>query len=82
MQFGISTDKPVVGDYDSDGKANIAVYRPSSGIWYLLRSSQGFTAFQWGKATDIPAPADYDGDGKTDTAVYRDSSFSSLPFAR
>jgi len=54
VQFGISTDKPVVGDYDSDGKANIAVYRPSSGIWYLLRSSQGFTAFQWGKATDIP----------------------------
>ena len=60
------------GDYDSDGKTDAAVFRPSTGVWYLLRSRDGFAAGQFGVATDLPAPADYDGDGRTDVAVYRD----------
>ena len=72
--FGIAGDVPVLGDYDGDGKADIAVYR--NGDWYILRSSDGgVTSVGWGIAQDIPVPADYDGDGKTDIAVYRNGDW-------
>ncbi len=62
-------------DFDGDGKSDISVYRPSSGVWYLLNSASGFTAAQFGVSTDKLVPADYDGDGKTDIAVYRNGTW-------
>ncbi len=59
-------------DFDGDGRSDISVFRPSDGVWYLNRSSQGFFASQFGISTDRTVPADYDGDGKTDIAVFRD----------
>ena len=58
-------------DFDGDGKADISVFRPDGGVWYLLNSASGFTGAQFGASTDKIVPADYDGDGKTDLAVYR-----------
>ncbi len=60
-------------DYDFDGKADVSVYRPSEGNWYLLRSRDGFSAVKWGVSSDKIVPADYDNDGKTDVAIYRPS---------
>ena len=66
----------MVGDYDADGKADISVFRPSTGVWYSLRSSDGgFRASAFGLSTDVPTPGDYDGDGSNDLAVYRDGTW-------
>jgi hypothetical protein len=61
-------------DYDQDGKTDIAVFRPSDGTWYILRSvDRAMAAYQFGLAGDIPVPGDYDRDGTIDAAVFRPS---------
>lgn len=62
-------------DYDGDGKADVSVFRPPNGVWYLLNSNTGFASRQFGISTDKIVPADYDGDGRTDIAVYRDNTW-------
>ena len=62
-------------DFDGDGITDISVFRPSTGAWYLLYSSDGsFHAIQFGTMGDIPVVGDYDGDGKSDVAVFRPSN--------
>jgi hypothetical protein len=56
LHFGIAEDKPAPADFDGDGKADVVVFRPSSGTWYLLRTTAGFTGFQFGANGDIPTP--------------------------
>jgi hypothetical protein len=68
---GGGTNRPKV-DFDGDGITDIAVFRPSSGNWFMLRSStSSFFAFQWGQNGDLPATGDFDGDGISDFSVFR-----------
>lgn len=64
-------------DFDRDTATDITIFRPSSGSWFILRSSSAFSGgavYSWGVATDVPMPGDYDGDSRTDVAVYRPAS--------
>ena len=70
--FGATGDRLVPSDYDGDGKADIAIFRPTAGQWWLkLGSSTRITVYPWGQYGDTPVPGDYDNDGKTDVAVWR-----------
>ena len=62
-------------DFDGDGISDVAVFRPTDGNWYVLRSSDAqMSVFNFGAETDVPVSADFDGDGKTDYAVFRPST--------
>ncbi|MGD9561762.1 MAG: FG-GAP-like repeat-containing protein [Pyrinomonadaceae bacterium] len=58
-------------DFDSDRKADLVLFRPSSGRWYMNRSASGFYQQTFGQNGDKPVPLDYDADGVADVAVYR-----------
>ncbi|MCX6347996.1 MAG: hypothetical protein NTV79_00625, partial [Candidatus Aureabacteria bacterium] len=67
VYYGFGTDIPATGDYNGDGLADYAVFRPAIGRWYV----RGQYNLAWGQNGDIPAPGDYNGDGTTATAVFR-----------
>ncbi len=58
-----------VGDYDGDGTSEIALFRPSSGLWLI----RGLTRVYFGSSNDEVVPRDYSGDGTWDLAIYRSS---------
>jgi hypothetical protein len=63
--------------------ADITVWRPSSGVWYVLPSDSpgSYTSTSWGLESDVPILGDYDGDGRSDVAVWRpgDGTWYILP---
>ncbi len=67
--FGMPGDIPVPADYNGDGRVDMAVFRPSEGVWIV----HGGPVVRLGAAGDIPVPADYNGDGRVDMAVFRPS---------
>jgi hypothetical protein len=62
-----------VWDFSGDSKPDLAVWRPSTGEWWI----RGMPKVQWGRAGDIPVPAHYfestDAD-VADFAVWRPST--------
>lgn len=74
VAWGASGDRPVAADFDGDGRTDAAVFRPATGAWYILQSTNNqLAAIQFGSGGDRAVPADYDGDKKTDLAVFRPS---------
>jgi len=61
-------------DFDGDGTSDMAVWRPSDGVWHVQNSANNsYSALAFGGAAfgDVAVPGNYDGDKKTDYAVYR-----------
>jgi uncharacterized delta-60 repeat protein len=61
-------------DFDGDAFTDSAVYRPSTGNWFILNSATNtVTIDQFGANGDVPIGGDFDGDGKSDVSIYRPS---------
>ncbi|HUR96689.1 MAG TPA: VCBS repeat-containing protein, partial [Pyrinomonadaceae bacterium] len=85
--FGQTGDDPtVVGDYNGDNKADLAVYRSGASagqpsFWYYRTTANGpVNVVRWGVNGDTPAPGDYDGNGSNDFCVQRDAGGGAAAF--
>jgi M6 family metalloprotease-like protein len=73
--FGMSGDKPVTGDWNGDGYAEVGVQRGNQ--WYLDLNGNGRWdsgidgAYVFGQAGDQPVAGDWDNDGATEIGVKR-----------
>ena len=77
---GLQGDIPVPADYFGDSSAHAALFRPSTGQWFIRPAGAPqfgpvtATVVTFGQAGDVPIPGDYDGDGVLDLALYRPST--------
>jgi Cysteine-rich secretory protein family/Carboxypeptidase regulatory-like domain len=78
--FGLGTDKPVVGDWNGDGKDEVGVFRNVNGVGQFILDTNGdqqydatSTVFFFGLATDKVVIGDWNGDGKDEVGVFRNN---------
>lgn len=71
FSYGIHrSDK--VPDIDGDGRADLTVFRPTTGTFYSLASiTDRLNGYQWGTNGDKPLITDKNYDGKIDYTVFR-----------
>ena len=81
--FGITGDIPVSGDWNSDERTEVGVYRPSTHSFYLDYNGNGAwngavidRQYDFGTTGDIPVSGDWNSDERTEVGVYRPSTHS------
>ena len=76
--FGNTSSIPVLGDWNGDGRTDIAIY--ANGSWQFATSSG--TSFQSGTISSLsfgsgtPFTGDFNGDGLTDIGTYNNGAWS------
>jgi hypothetical protein len=56
----LSSDVLVPGDYDGDGRVDVAVWRGSEGNWYIIKSATNAGVIQnLGLSNERPVPSAY-----------------------
>ena len=61
----------VLDDYDRDGRADAAVFRPSNRVWSIVGSGgNGTVTTVFDQPGNVPLRGDFDGDGTADRAVW------------
>lgn len=70
--FRLNVHRTPGADFDGDGRSDLSVFRPSSGIWYVMESGTNTVRLtRFGSSGDKVVAGDYDGDGRVDHAVFR-----------
>ena len=74
-RYGTTGDRPAVGDWNGDGRTDIAVLR--AGTWHQRDAGSTTTSrtFRYGAAGDRPVVGDWNGDGRDSVGVRRGATF-------
>lgn len=70
-EFGAPGYWPAAGDYDGDGRMDLALYSAAAGLWQVKLSAGGYaaTTLPFGGPAYAAVPRDLDGDGRTDPCL-------------
>jgi YVTN family beta-propeller protein len=81
LQVGLLNDLPVVGDWNGTGRAQVGVFRPSAGTFYLDYNGNGVwdgcgtdRCLQIGVSGDVPLVGDWNHTGTSKVGVFRPSA--------
>jgi len=66
----IAASTLTAADFDGDSRDDIAIFRPSSGLWAI----RDVTRVYFGGSSDDPVAEDYNGDGIANIGIFRESS--------
>jgi len=69
VSWGEFGDCPLVGDFDGDRRADLAMFRGTTGMWYIYFGKGATGSYQWGAWGDIPLPTR--SNGKHLLTIYR-----------
>ena len=73
IKFGTSSDQPLLGDWDGDGRANPGVRNPGSKT-FQLKAGRKVAEIRFGGRTDLAVAGDWDGDGRWEVGTRRATS--------
>lgn len=72
VSWGIPGDIALTEDFDGDNKADHTIFRPSTGQFWVRRSTDGSFLTSASVVGGVPLAGDFDGDGRGDFATYTD----------
>ena len=82
LSMSQSTDLPIVGDWNGDGRVKLGQFRPSTAQWFLdlngnmLWDGCGIDrCLTFGSPGDQPVAGDWNGNGITKIGVFRDGNW-------
>ncbi len=77
LRWGSPGDRPVVGDWDGDGRTNLGAFNPSQARWvldmngnYVWDGDVTDRNFAWGSPGDLPVVGDWGGSGGDKVGVF------------
>jgi hypothetical protein len=70
--------RAVRADFDADGMTDLSIFRPSTGSWWVNRTTDGIGVRGWGINGDIPFAADFSGDKEADLGIFRPEANAAL----
>jgi hypothetical protein len=70
IKLGTSTDEPVLGDWDGNGRMNLGIRTPSTRT-FTLKVGSSLRRVTYGRVKDLPVAGDWDGDGVWEVGVRR-----------
>ncbi len=68
--WGTIGDIPLSEDFDGDNRADVCVYRPTTGQFFVRRSTDGAILTTTPVVGGVPLAGDFDGDSRGDFATY------------